>query len=193
MWLNPQKDKIALLKTEIDVHTLGISTIQEILEECGFTVCVADEKLSKVLMFLGDENNASYFIKWLISNKITVVSFSYRLDPRDGVLFFKQMYNVIWQHNMLVENGGQIKFCCFAGLPIACQMVKMEFQESIVVFEGDEKVIDSLKKFKINPDKAPKSLVEIDKYDTFLEKFGSSIINSGDYRLISGVDRSSTR
>jgi hypothetical protein len=193
MWLNPQKDKIALLKTDIDVHTLGISTIQEILEECGFTVCVADEKLSEVLMFLGDDNNASYFIKWLISNKITVVSFSYRLDPRDGVLFFKQMYNVIWQHNMLVENGGQIKFCCFAGLPIACQMVKMEFQESIVVFEGDEKVIDSLKKFKINPDKAPKSLVEIDKYDTFLEKFGFSIINSGDYRLISGVDRSSTR
>ena len=82
MWLNPQEDRIALLKTEIDVHTLGISTIQEILEECGFTVYLSDEKLSEVLMFLGDENNASYFIKWLINNKITVVSFSYRLDPR---------------------------------------------------------------------------------------------------------------
>ena len=54
MWLNPQEDRIALLKTEIDVHTLGISTIQEILEECGFTVYLSDEKLSEVLMFLGD-------------------------------------------------------------------------------------------------------------------------------------------
>ena len=44
MWLNPQEDRIALLKTEIDVHTLGISTIQEILEECGFTVYLSDEK-----------------------------------------------------------------------------------------------------------------------------------------------------
>ena len=50
MWLNPQEDRIALLKTEIDVHTLGISTIQEILEECGFTVYLSDEKLSEVLM-----------------------------------------------------------------------------------------------------------------------------------------------
>ena len=56
-------------------------------------------------MFLGDENNASYFIKWLINNKITVVSFSYRLDPRDGVLFFKQIYNAIGQHNCLLRMG----------------------------------------------------------------------------------------
>ncbi len=29
-------DIIGLVKTEVDAHTLGISTVDEILQECGF-------------------------------------------------------------------------------------------------------------------------------------------------------------
>ena len=73
------------LKPEVDVHILGMSTMANILRECGFTVKIAPVEVMKATEDIQKINNASLVAKWMKDNRISVLAFSYRLDPKDGL------------------------------------------------------------------------------------------------------------
>ena len=84
-----------LLKSELDAHTLGLSSISQLLEDCGFKVILADASICRAVDRI-DESQAFYVFKsWILDNRITYLGFSYRLDPRQGLeTFGKLVYRI---------------------------------------------------------------------------------------------------
>jgi len=186
-------DIIGLAKTELDVHTLGLSSITEILRECGFKTIVTDSIISKAFSEPGKLNNFMLIEKWIRENKITVLGFSYRLDIDDGVLLFKRLMNQLEKKKLLKATGGHIKKIYFAGLPKACDVIKHIFRSEVGVFYGDETPIESLEIFGIDSSLAPLDIIKRHHYDIILEGFGKDIIQKADYVSIKPVDRYSSK
>jgi hypothetical protein len=77
-----------LLKPQVDVHTMGICTIANLLKDCGYKVLIAGEDVCMALEDLRKVNNWSLVKKWIEDNGVTRVGFSYRLDPKEGTDLF---------------------------------------------------------------------------------------------------------
>ena len=106
-----------LLKPDVDVHTMGLCTIANLLRDCGYTVHIAAEDVNSALEDIRKVNNWSFVKKWLTDNGITRVGYSYRLDPKEGCDYFMAFYSHLKEDRMFVEDGGNIEDISFAGLP----------------------------------------------------------------------------
>lgn len=176
------------IKPEVDVHILGISTMANILRECGFTVLLAPAEVMKATEDISKLNNAGIVGKWIKDNKIDVISFSYRLDPKEGLGYFKGLHNQMRDQRLFDRDGGPVKELCFAGLPDTCEMVGNAFGNEVVLFPGDETPTESLSKFGVPPRLWPKSMTEIHEYDKSLQNFAKSYIESEQYKLVTPPD-----
>ncbi len=183
--------RIGLLKTSVDVHTLGISVVKEILEECGIEVVLCDDKVAKAISTIKNENSFSYFKKWVFENSLDAIAFSYRLDSRDGVFFFTNLYNKIKESKLFRKDGGKINFIAFAGLPEACVEVTRKFGSRVVTFQGDETPKETILKFGIDISKAPLDLIREHEYDKVLLDYGNHVIEQGYYKFVGPEDRDS--
>ena len=76
------------IKPLVDVHTMGMFTIANLLRDCGYTVHIANDVINKAIENIHKVNNYSLFKRWLIDNGISLLSMSYRLDPKDGCDYF---------------------------------------------------------------------------------------------------------
>lgn len=176
------------LKPEVDVHILGISTMANILRDCGFTVNIASGEVMKAAEDIRKVNNSSLVVKWILENHITVLSFSYRLDPQEGVAYFTALMNQLKEYRLLKKDGGPIELVSFAGLPDTCNLVKATFSDDIVVFPGDETPVESLKKYRISPRLFPKSYFMVHEYDKSLLDFAEKYIESEKYKQVTPQD-----
>ena len=186
-------DIIGLAKTEVDAHTLGISTIDEILQEYGFKTVVTDSVISKAFSDPSKFNNSLLIQKWIGENKITVLGFSYRLNVDDAVLLFQKIMHQLDNRKLLKAHGGPLKKVCFAGLPEACDVIKQVYKNEVCVFYGDETPLESLKILGIDPSLAPRSIITKHPYDITLERFGKNIIQKRDYTSVKPVDRHASK
>ncbi|MCD6336073.1 MAG: cobalamin-binding protein [Candidatus Latescibacteria bacterium] len=184
-----RSDVIGLAKTEVDAHNLGISTIDEILRECGFTTIVSGSLISKAFSDPQKANHASLIQKWIREHRISVLGFSYRLNTEDAVLLFRKLMVQFEQKGLLKAAGGPLKRICFAGLPAACDRVKHLYKNEVGVFYGDETPRESLEILSIDPALAPRKLLMEHPYDRALERFGKDVIQKGDPGSIAPVDR----
>lgn len=175
---NGNKPCYGLLKAGHDAHTLGLSHVGQLLEECGFIVHVAGAEICNALDKVSHQSFFSMIKKWIIDNHITHLGFSYRLDPRQGVETFSRLVYLIDQDPQLSpEKKGQIKLISFAGLPSACDMVKKEFGKRIPVFRGDESPKDVLLNLGVPEKLVPKTVLENSVYDEMRLSFGKELIN----------------
>ena len=182
-------DTIGLVKTYFDAHTLGVSTIKELLTECGFTVIVANNEVSKAITNPQKLNNSSLIKKWVTKNNIQALGFSYRLNVDDAVLIFRKLMYQLESKKMLEKDGGKLKSIWFAGLPEACNKIKYLYKD-VIVFYGDESFTDSLIMLGIDPSIAPKGFKDDDSsYKNTLDSFGKEIIDKGDYISTLPVNR----
>ena len=117
-------DIIGLAKTELDAHTLGISAIEEILNECGFNTVVSDSQVSKAFSDPQEFGNSSLIREWIRKNSITVLGFSYRLNCDDAILIFQKLMYQLEVNRVLADSGGPLKKVCFAGLPEAAKRIQ---------------------------------------------------------------------
>ncbi len=170
------------LKPEIDVHILGLSTMANILEECGFKVCIAPAEIMKALEDIKKINNFSLVQKWIDDNNISIVSYSYRLDPQEGFEYFSSFMHQLKDFNMFRKDGGRIECVTFAGLPDTCKLISNYFGNEVVCFPGDETAIESLKKYQIPEQFYPKSFSFIHEYDKYLKEFAIRVIESEKYK-----------
>ncbi|HPJ81984.1 MAG TPA: hypothetical protein PL103_07195, partial [Saccharofermentans sp.] len=49
-----------LLKSSIDAHTIGLNSVANLLEECGFTVVLSDSKVAKAIEALDNTKNVEF-------------------------------------------------------------------------------------------------------------------------------------
>ncbi|MBD5221991.1 MAG: cobalamin-binding protein [Bacteroidales bacterium] len=172
------------IKPEVDVHILGMSTIANILRDCGFKVIFAPADVMKAVENISKLNNAGLVNKWISDNHINVISFSYRLDPQEGCNYFCSFYHQISESKLLAKDGGSICKVSFAGLPDTCHLIKNQLGDQIIYFPGDETPIESLEKFGVPPQLYPKAFTFIHDYDRSLLDFAEKFIESEKYNNI---------
>lgn len=176
------------IKPEVDVHILGMSTMANILRDCGLKVVFAPAEVMKAVENISKINNSSLFAKWVIENNINVLSYSYRLDPTEGCNYFCNLYYQLIDKHLLVEDGGSIQKVCFAGLPDTCALIKIELGNRVIYFPGNETPEESLEKFGVPKRLFPKTFTFIHEYDKSLLEFGQKFIASDKYKCVSGPD-----
>lgn len=183
-----ENEVFGLVKTDIDVHTLGITTIAHLLRDCGYDCYISPDEISIAVEEIHKLNNFSLLQKWISDCHITRIGFSYRLDPREAKDYFCHLFYEIKNHNLFVENGGCLRDVFFAGLPDACLLVKRELGEQILVFPGDETPIESLRMLGVPECKFPKDLQSNSDYDDMRLSFAKDLIETEVYKSITPLD-----
>lgn len=176
------------IKPEIDVHTLGISTMANILRDCGFKVHIAPQNIMKAVENIGKINNASLVTQWLTEKRITIVGYSHRLDPQDGKRYFCSFYNQLRNAKLLTADGGNIELVSFAGLPDTCNLIEAELKKAVIYFPGDETPLESMKKYQVPDFFYPKSFTLVHPYDQYLKDFAVKYIESEKYKVVTPPD-----
>ena len=116
-----EKEVFGFIKPLVDVHTLGLSTIANLLKDCKYKVYIASDEINNAIQKIHKINNYGLLKKWIEDNGIKRLGFSYRLDPQEGCDYFLSIYNQLVNDKMFQEQGGPLKQLFFAGLPDACE------------------------------------------------------------------------
>lgn len=181
-------DVFGFVKTKVDVHTMGIYTMVNLLRDCGYKVVIAKDEIGEAVEKLQKLNNYSLFKRWIITNNINRISFSYRMDPQDGCDYFMTMYELLKADNMLAEQGGSIREMSFAGLPDACDLVRHKTNNHVLVFPGNESPVVSLRMYGVPENVLPKSLRNDNPYDKMRWNFAKKLVESENWKLESSQD-----
>lgn len=184
------KDVFGLVRPENDIHTLGISTVGKLLEDCGYKVEIADANITKAIASISKLDNISMLKNWILDKKITRLGFSYRLDPINAQKSFGKVIKLIEDNKLLKTQGGTIVQIYFAGLPEACDKIDIEYNKRFPSFIGDETQYETLIKLGINEDKIPVSITKSSKYDDERNNFAKQLIYKGDYNFQIPIERS---
>lgn len=177
------KDIFGFLKPLVDVHTMGIYAIVNLLRDCGYSTHMATDDVNKALESIKGLNNYGLVKKWILDNGITRLGFSYRLDPNEGCDYFMSLFYLLKNDNMFSENGGPLSEMSFAGLPDTCEMIRAKTNGLVLVFPGNESPIESLQKYNIPESLFPKSIVNDSEYDAMIRSFAHHVIESERYKL----------
>lgn len=180
-----------LLKTTVDVHTLGISLFANILRDSGYKTLISDDAVSDAVTSISKINNWGFLHRWIIDNNITRLGFSYRLDPKEGKDYFCRLYYMLKDYNMLAEDRGPLRGVFFAGLPDACEFVRNELGQDFLVFPGDETPSESLSLLGVPKERWPKDLLEGNEYDNLRWSFAEKFIEDEEYKLVLPLEHSS--
>lgn len=184
-----RSDRFGLVRPAVDAHTLGISSIEQILRDCGFTTVVAGVGACEAFGSPQSPASMAAIARWLRENRVTVLGFSYRLDPDEGPAVFQRLVHQLKSRRLLAGQGGWIKALYFAGLPAACRIVKERVPEANGVFRGDETPVETLAILGINADVIPRELSEGIAYDEARLSFGKDLIGKGRHLAVKPVDR----
>ena len=180
-----KNDVIGLIKPQTDAHTLGISNLQQYLEECGNKVVVSNQKISTAVEKISNSNNSAIIKEWIILNQISHIGFSYRLDPQQALdIFARLVYQLDTDKRFSPQAGGRIKNIFFAGLPDACSFVENKYKNRFKVFYGDETPVETLEKLGIPSHRISNELKTGSVYDDIRLKFGKKIVEREEYKQI---------
>jgi hypothetical protein len=185
-----RSDRLGLIHPATDVHTLGITSIEYLLKECGYKTVIADMKTCRALDTPQVRENRDILQQWIHEANITYLGISYRLDPEQGVRMVSFLVKILRERHLLIQNGGKIKGIFFAGLPGTCEKVKAEIPEITGVFKGDESPTEALAVLGIPSTVLPQGLVQGLTYDEARISFGKDLISKGDYLGFKIPDRS---
>ena len=183
-------DRLGLVHPSIDVHTLGISSVEQVLSDCGIAVIAADAQVNEAIGRVDDAGSARVIRDWIYGNHITSIGFSYRLDPDEGLRYFSNFMETLDLIHAFIPDGGYVRSLFFAGLPRACDLVEERFPKVTAVFRGDETPAETLDLLGV-----PRALLPMRSaigvaYDESRMAFGRELISKGDYLSVQPVDRS---
>lgn len=182
------KDVFGFIKPLVDVHTMGVYTMANLLRDCGYKVYVSNDDVNEAVEQIHKINNYSLVKSWIVKNGITRLGFSYRLDPVEGCDYFLSLYHHLKDDNMFADNGGQLQQIFFAGLPDTCELVKGKTQGEILVFPGNESPVESLTMLHVPEGLMPAALNQNNPYDNMRWDFAKKLIESERYKLEQPLD-----
>jgi hypothetical protein len=176
-------DVFGFIKPMVDVHTMGVYTIANLLRDCGYKVVMAKDDINEAVEKISKVNNYSLLKNWIISNRINRLGFSYRLDPQEGCDYFMNLYERLQSDNMMNAQGGPITEISFAGLPDTCKLVKGRTDGKVVVFHGNESPIESLRMYRVPEGVLPSSIVNDSQYDKMRWDFAKELVAREQWKL----------
>ena len=177
------QDVFGFIKPLVDVHTMGIYTIANLLRDCGYKVVMAKDDINEAVEDLKKVNNYSLLKHWVEVDNINRIGFSYRMDPKDGCDYFMTLYEQLKSDNMFVEQGGPIKEMSFAGLPDTCELVRQKTDGMVLTFPGNESPVESLRMYGVPECILPASLNNSNPYDNMRWDFAKKLIENESWRL----------
>lgn len=183
-------DCFGLVRPAIDAHTLGLSSVEQLLRDCGYRTVMAGAGVCEAIANLNDPACARAVERWLREHRVTVLGLSFRLSPSDGVSFVARVFRVLKDERLLSQQGGPIRAAYFAGLPETCRLVRRQCPELAGVFQGDETPSETLGILGIPPAALPQTVAAGMAYDEARLSFGADLVRKGDYRAVQPVDRS---
>jgi len=175
------KDVLGLIHPAIDIHTLGIASVAELLQGCGIRTVIADQALCRAIESQTGSTDLA-LRDWVRDHNVTALGFSYRLDPGDGVEFFRSFVASLRRIGILASEGGPIRGVYFAGLPATCEAVAKEHPWIWAVFPGDETPSDTLSLLGLEKSRIPAHLLGGMAYDEARWQFAVELIQRGEYR-----------
>jgi hypothetical protein len=185
-----RSDRFGLVRPAVEAHTLGVSSVEQILRDCGYEAVVGDAAACDAFGRPEDAGNLAVIEQWLRRHRITILGFSYRLDPEQGAALFERLVHQLKSKRLFAEQGGFLKAAFFAGLPLACELVRRRVPEVAGVFRGDETPAETLAILGIDSGAMPRRLAEGIGYDEARLSFGRDLVRKGDYLRIRPIDRS---
>ncbi len=185
-----KSDRFGLVRPGVEAHTLGINSVQQLLEQCGITAVIADANVCSAIDRPHLSESVSDVEQWLRVHRITMLGFSYRLDPEQGADFFAHWTHHLKERRLFVEQGGPLRGLFFAGLPQACELVCNRVPEVSGVFAGDETPSETLAVLGIETTWVPSEISGGIAYDEARLAFGRDLIRGGGHLAIKPVDRS---
>lgn len=177
------QDVFGFVKPAVDVHTMGIYTIANLLRDCGYKIHIAKDDVNSALENIQKVNNYSLVKRWIMDNGITRLGFSYRLDPKEGCDCFMALYTHLKDDNMFASEGGPLTEITFAGLPDTCELVRAKTDGQVLVFPGNEPPVQSLRMYGVPEEILPKSVVNDSEYDKIIRDFAKTLVESQRYLL----------
>ena len=165
-------ENIAIIKSLLDVHTMGINAVKYILEECGYKVIISPEFVSKAFDNIESDEQQNIILKWLKQNNVKHIGISYRLDPSNAKNLFGRFFHLL-QVNDFIGAEKQIKNVYFSGLKPVCDYIKAEYGDRVVTFCGGEAAEEVLLAMGVPHYNIAKSIINGCKYDKELESIFS--------------------
>ncbi len=181
-------DIFGFVKPLVDVHTMGIFTMANLLRDCGYKVHIAHDDVAEAVENIHKVNNYSLVKKWILDNNINRLGFSYRLDPQEGCDYFMSLYEHLKGDKMMTDDGGIITAVSFAGLPDTCDMVMAKTNGKVLCFKGNETPVESLRMYDVPDELLPTSLVNDNPYDKMRWEFAERLIASERYKKEPSLD-----
>jgi hypothetical protein len=181
---------VGLVHPAIDAHTLGISSIEQLLSSCGISAIAAGSEINEAVGKAGDAEAARSLGGWIRGNGITALGFSYRLDPEDALRLFASFMETLALLRALDSEGGSVRSVFFAGLPRACDLVEERFPRIAAAFRGDETQVETLDRLGVPRGLLPERAAASVAYDESRMAFGHELVRKGDYLSVGPVDRS---
>ncbi len=179
-----------LVRPAIDVHTLGITSVAALLNDCNIRTVVADKAVREAVGRPDRFNSVVLLEAWIRRHRITRLGLSYRLDPQQGEMIFNCLFSQICSCELLADQGGPLRSLYFAGLPEACRRIKQEHGNRVEVFSGDETFDETLEKLGIESSVRPTGMAEEIAYDEARLAFAREWIWKGEYQKEKPIDRS---
>lgn len=176
-----ENEVFGLVHPAIDAHTLGISSVATLLNDCRIHTIVADRTICEAVGHLSHPDNITLLQSWIRRHQITRLGFSYRLDPEQGTNAFNLLFTRMHEAGMLAHQGGPLKGLYFAGLPEACRRISQQHGNRVGVFSGDETPDDTLGKLGIPARLRSSELSDELEYDQMRFSFASKWIAKGHY------------
>jgi hypothetical protein len=183
-------DRFGIIKPSVDAHVLGITSVGELLAECGRGVAYAAPEACRACDRPEGETESAIIEAWIRTERITRLGFSYRLTPEDGVDLLARFTRLLERRSLFSDQGGPVRALYFAGLPAACQLARERVPRLTAVFDGEETAQETLARLGIRPSDVPQVSVRALAYDADRLAFGEEIVRKGDYLARSPPDRS---
>lgn len=176
-----KNETFGLIKTLVDAHTMGVHAAAALLRDCGYRVMISPKNVEYAMERISSENAQKVILDWINTNHISRIGFSYRLDPDTAVELMGRLVHLLENKGYYGHIGSKVKSVFFAGLTPACEKIVKEYNGRIPAFRGGESAEETLLVMGVPFEEIPKSIKEGCQYDKDLEKFGQSVIRSGNY------------
>ena len=183
-------DCLGIVKPGVDAHTLGVTSIAELLEECGSTVAIAPDEVCRAANRPEGDAESGTIERWIRDRRVTRLGFSYRLNPEEGVDLFVRLARQLERRRLFADQGGLIESLYFAGLPEACRLARDRVPRIAACFDGEETPAETLARLGIRQSMLPQETGKALAYDRDRMSFGEEIVRRGDYLGLRPPDRS---
>ncbi len=177
-----RETRLGIVKPSVDAHVLGITSVGEILSECGTEVVYAPAEVCEACDRPEAEPGFTAIESWLRSQRITRLGYSYRLSPEDGVALYARLVRQLERRALFADQGGPVQALYFAGLPEACRLARERVPRTTATFDGEETPQETLSRLGIRASAVPAESARALAYDSDRLAFGEQVLRTAAYQ-----------